>query len=390
MLEKKVVVLQVIGEMVMGGAESRIMDLLRTLDPEKVHYDFLVFNPKEQHYDQEIEARGSHVYRLQPRFKMYNYFAFCKALKAFFMAHPEIDIVQGHMTSTAAIYLPIAKQCGVKCTIAHARSAGVDPGFKGLLTKWLRRDLYRRADVLFACSSEAAKAVYGEERYKAGKVRILPNAIDLSQFAPDEENRSAGRKVREKYGLGERFVVGHVGRFHYAKNHLFLLEIFRELLKSRKDAVLLLVGDGDTYAEVRERAAHLGIGDRVVFAGMQKDTAGYYHAMDLLIFPSRYEGLPGTVVEAQAAGVPCLMSSAVTKEVAVTSLVETLSLEEGASVWAEEALAHYRRSGECKKKEGFWQECYEHLCEKGFDVTAQARMLERIYRKMAVTVHTCI
>ena len=128
MIDNKIVVLQVIGEMVMGGAESRIMDLLRTLDPEKVHYDFLVFNPKEQHYDKEIEARGSKVYRLQPRFKIYNYLSFCKALNAFFAEHPEIDIVQGHMTSTAAIYLPIAKKHGVKCTIAHARSAGSLPG----------------------------------------------------------------------------------------------------------------------------------------------------------------------------------------------------------------------------------------------------------------------
>ncbi len=376
MLGKKIVVLQVIGEMVMGGAESRIMDLLRHIDPEKVHYDFLVFNPKEQHYDKEIEERGSHVYRLQPRFKIYNYFSFCKALNAFFAEHPEIDIVQGHMTSTAAIYLPIAKKHGVKCTIAHARSAGVDPGLKGTLTKWLRRDLYKKTDVCFACSPEAAVSVFGEQWYEAGKVRILPNAIDLAQYQSVSEEEAAA--VKEKYGLQDAFVIGHVGRFHYAKNHEFLLEVFREILKQKKEARLLLVGDGDTLPMVKEKASQLGISDQVIFAGMQKDTAAYYRAMDLMVFPSHYEGLPGTVVEAQAAGVPVLMSDTVTKQVAVTPLVECMSLQKTSAEWARAAMALY------EKTKTDTENYYKILCENGFDVTAQARLLERIYTKLTM------
>ena len=376
MLGKKIVVLQVIGEMVMGGAESRIMDLLRHIDPEKVHYDFLVFNPKEQHYDKEIEERGSHVYRLQPRFKIYNYFSFCKALNAFFAEHPEIDIVQGHMTSTAAIYLPIAKKHGVKCTIAHARSAGVDPGLKGTLTKWLRRDLYKKTDVCFACSPEAAVSVFGKQWYEAGKVRILPNAIDLAQYQSVSEEEAAA--VKEKYGLQDAFVIGHVGRFHYAKNHEFLLEVFREILKQKKDARLLLVGDGDTLPMVKEKASQLGISDQVIFAGMQKDTAAYYRAMDLMVFPSHYEGLPGTVVEAQAAGVPVLMSETVTKQVAVTPLVECMSLQKNSAEWARAAMALY------EKTKTDTENYYKILCENGFDVTAQARLLERIYTKLTM------
>ena len=376
MLGKKIVVLQVIGEMVIGGAESRIMDLLRHIDPEKVHYDFLVFNPKEQHYDKEIEERGSHVYRLQPRFKIYNYFSFCKALNAFFAEHPEIDIVQGHMTSTAAIYLPIAKKHGVKCTIAHARSAGVDPGLKGTLTKWLRRDLYKKTDVCFACSPEAAVSVFGKQWYEAGKVRILPNAIDLAQYQSVSEEEAAA--VKEKYGLQDAFVIGHVGRFHYAKNHEFLLEVFREILKQKKDARLLLVGDGDTLPMVKEKASQLGISDQVIFAGMQKDTAAYYRAMDLMVFPSHYEGLPGTVVEAQAAGVPVLMSDTVTKQVAVTPLVECMSLQKNSAEWARAAMALY------EKTKTDTENYYKILCENGFDVTAQARLLERIYTKLTM------
>ena len=384
MIGNRIVVLQVIGEMVMGGAESRIMDLLRTLDPEKIHYDFLVFNPKEQHYDPEIEARGSKVYRLQPRFKIYNYFSFCKALNTFFAEHPEIDIVQGHMTSTAAIYLPIAKKHGVKCTIAHARSAGVDPGVKGKLTKWLRRDLYQKTDVCFACSKEAAISVFGKEWYEKGKVRILPNAVELTQFQTSDQNRAAAAEIRKEYGLQEHFVIGHVGRFHYAKNHVFLLEVFHEILKNKKEAKLLLVGDGDTMPAVKEKASQLGIADNVVFVGMQKDTAAYYHAMDLVVFPSHYEGLPGTVVEAQAAGLPVLMSDTVTDQVVVTPLVESYSLEKSATDWAAEAMKLYDRLQEKLGTETFRKQCYDTLCERGFDVTAQARQLERIYSKLII------
>jgi glycosyltransferase involved in cell wall biosynthesis len=384
MVGKKIVVLQVIGEMVMGGAESRIMDLLRALDPEKVHYDFLVFNPKEQHYDKEIEARGSTVYRLQPRFKIYNYFSFCKALNAFFAEHPEIDIVQGHMTSTAAIYLPIAKKHGVKCTIAHARSAGVDPGLKGKLTKWLRRDLYKKTDVCFACSKEAAISVFGRQKYEKGEVRVLPNAVELGQFQASEKNTAAADRIREEYHLQDSFVIGHVGRFHYAKNHVFLLEVFQEILKKKNEAKLLLVGDGDTMPAVKEKAAQLGIAEQVVFTGMKKDTAFFYHAMDMVIFPSHYEGLPGTVVEAQAAGLPVLMSDSVTDQVAVTPLVESYSLQRSAADWAAEALHLYEQLKERLGTEAFQKECYKVLCEKGFDVTAQARQLERIYAKMVI------
>ena len=383
MLGNRIVVLQVIGEMVMGGAESRIMDLLRALDPEKVHYDFLVFNPKEQHYDKEIEARGSHVYRLQPRFKIYNYFRFRKALNAFFAEHPEIDIVQGHMTSTAAIYLPVAKKHGVKCTIAHARSAGVDPGLKGMLTKWLRRDLYKKTDVCFACSPEAAVSVFGKQWYDAGHVRILPNAIALSRFVPNEDNRAAGDAIRKEYGLQDAFVIGHVGRFHYAKNHTFLLEVFQQILKKRPEAKLLLVGDGDTLPAVKAQAAQMGLTDCVIFAGMQKDTVAYYHAMDLVIFPSHYEGLPGTVVEAQAAGLPVLMSDTVTDQVAATPLVECFSLQKSAAEWAAEAQEWYGRLQPQLQDGAFRDTCFASLCEKGFDVAAQAAQLENIYREMA-------
>jgi glycosyltransferase involved in cell wall biosynthesis len=188
--------------------------------------------------------------------------------------------------------------------------------------------------------------------------------------------------IKKKYDLQNAFVIGHVGRFHYAKNHVFLLEVFQEIRKKKSNAKLLLVGDGDMMPAVKEKTEQLGLSEHVIFTGMQKDTAGYYRAMDLVVFPSHYEGLPGTVVEAQAAGLPVLMSDTVTDQVAVTPLVECFSLQKSAAEWAEEALALYDRLQEKLGTEMFRKECYDTLCEKGFDVTAQARQLEQIYAQM--------
>ena len=132
-------VLHVLGNTNLGGAESRIMDLYRHIDRNRVQFDFLVHSGEEGFYEKEIRELGGRIFRV-PRFRIYNYFSYRKALREFFQAHHEFALVQGHMTSTAAIYLPIAKKAGVKKTAAHARSAGVDKGLKGTVTRFLRRN----------------------------------------------------------------------------------------------------------------------------------------------------------------------------------------------------------------------------------------------------------
>lgn len=387
-MEKKIVVLQVLSCLELGGAESRVMDLCRYMKDSGIQYDFLLHDVGPDHYEEEAKQLGCRIYRV-PRFRFLNYFSYCRAVRHFFKQHSEIDIVQGHMTSTAAIYLPIAKQCGVKATIAHVRSAGVDPGIKGRLTKWLRRHLDQKADYLWACSTEAAKAVYGEEHVNAGEVRILPNAIEVDRYVPAEVLKEAGREIRKKHHLEDKFVIGHVGRFHYAKNHEFLLKVFSEILKQRKDAALLLVGEGSLMEDVKRQAKELDILGQVVFAGRQSAVEKYYQAMDVLVFPSRYEGLPGTVVEAQAAGLPCVVSDTVTKDVAVTELVDYESLNRSPGEWALIVLGHYEEMQTRKRKKfDIWDQRYVWqppegiLKANGFDVKEQAVQLQRLYREM--------
>ena len=365
-------ILHVLGNMNLGGAESRTMDLYRHIDRSRVQFDFLVHTDEACYFDNEIKELGGHIYRV-PRFRIYNYFSYRKALKNFFRTHNEFRMVQGHMTSTASVYLPIAKRAGIPVTIAHARSAGVDQGLKGKITRWMRRNLAKRADYLFTCSELAGRAVFGDKAVERGKTIFIPNAIDCAAFAYDEEKR---QQIRKELGVQNKYVIGHVGRFHYAKNHEYLIEIFAALCrmpkgeKADKDYALLLLGEGEGMEPAKELAKHLGIREQVIFAGNKANVYDYYQAMDYFVYPSRFEGLPGTMVEAQASGLRCLMSDGICEEVVVTQLVKTMNIQAPAKEWAE----HIRMTEEYER--------FSHVKEMqkaGFDVNGQAEKMMRFY-----------
>ena len=378
-------VLHVLGNTNLGGAESRIMDLYRHTDRNRVQFDFLVHSGEEGFFEKEIRELGGRIFRV-PRFRIYNYFSYRKALKEFFQKHHEFALVQGHMTSTAAIYLPIAKKAGVNKTAAHARSAGVDKGLKGTMTRFLRRNLADKADYLFTCSELAGISVYGEKAVREGKTIFIPNAIDCAGFTFDPEKR---KKMREELGLTDALIIGHVGRFHYAKNHEYLLRVFAELCRMSAGAGgstaetgadqkyhLILLGEGPLMEDTRKLAEELGVVDRVHFLGNHKNIADYYQAMDYFVYPSRYEGMPGTIVEAQASGLPCLMSDTICREVIVTELVETMSIEKEPKVWAE---GLQRRIDALVSKQENREKYAAKMAAAGFDVQAQAERMMRFY-----------
>ena len=367
-MEEPIRILHVLGGLSLGGAESRIMDLYRSTDRQKMQFDFLVHSSEKEHFDEEIETLGGRVYRV-PRFKVYNWFSYKRALKRFFAQHHEFRAVHGHMTSTAAIYLPIAKKAGIPIVIGHARSAGVAGGLKGLLTKWLRRPLKHRADYCLACSKEAGEAVYGKKWVDAGRVEVVPNAVDAAKYAYDENVRN---EMRRELGLSDKLVIGHVGSFREAKNHVFLIQIFAEIYKKRKDAVLLLLGDGALRETIEKQVSEAGLTQAVRFLGNQAKVSPYYQAMDYLVFPSLYEGLPGTVIEAQAAGLRVLVSDEVTKEAGVTELAEFFSLHKAASEWA----AYVVENCEYERKSRL-----SDIHKAGCDLSAQVARYEEIYRK---------
>ena len=372
--EKTVRVLHVLGTTNLGGAESRIMELYRCIDRNRVQFDFLVHTREDGHYSEEIRSLGGHIYSL-PRFKFFNIVQYRRAIHTFFKEHTEFTVVQGHMTSTASIYLPIAKKEYAKqslplITAAHARSAGVDKGLKGIATKILRFPLKNRADYLFTCSKEAGIAVYGKKAVREGRVWTIPNAIDTQRFRFRQDVRD---EVRSELGIQNKFVIGHVGRFGFMKNHTYLVDIFAKVCEKREDAVLVMIGKGEQEEAIREKIKGLGLEDRAYFLGNRYDVEKYYQAFDYFVFPSTFEGLPGSVAEAQAAGLHCLVSDKITKEVALTGLVSYRSIEEPSQLWADEILKNVQAAL-------IREDTGEAIVQKGFDVRRQAVQMAEFYR----------
>lgn len=361
-------ILHVLGGLSLGGAESRIMDLYRSIDKEKIQFDFLIHTDKEQYFEKEIEELGGKVYRV-PRFKVYNWFSYKRDLKQFFSHHKEFAVVHGHMTSTASIYLDYAKKEGHAVTISHARSAGVEGGFKGIVVRLLRKRLVEKSDYCLSCSGKAAEAVFGAENFKQGKVRVIPNAIQGDKYRYNELKR---QDCRDELGLFDKFVVGHVGSFRPAKNHEFLIKIFKEIHKIHNNAVLLLVGGGELMEQIKEQVKETGLSDCVIFAGVKSDVSPYYQAMDCLVFPSLFEGLPGTVIEAQVSGLPCAISDTITEEVVLTDLVKTFSLSDAPEVWAKWVVEQEGRERKDRLKE---------VQAAGFDMRSQVAEYEKLYLK---------
>lgn len=365
-------VLHVFGTTNLGGAESRVMDLYRSIDRSRVQFDFVTHTNEEGYFDREIIEMGGRIFHVPP-FRVYNTFSYKRAFRMLFEEHPEFQVVHGHMTSTAAIYLPIAKKFGVRTTIAHARSAGVDKGVKGYITSLLRKTIYRKADVLFACSMLAGKAVFGDDAWNSGRVKFVPNAVDATKF---QYNRIVREQVRKELELQDKMVIGHVGSFRYAKNHEYLLKVFgaiKKLAAERNlhiEPILLLLGDGELKETVRQQAEKMGLSKEVILLGNRDNIWKYYQAMDFVVFPSRYEGMPGTIVEAQVAGVRSLISDRISGDTIFTDLVKQKSIDSDPDEWAKEVLDTwaYERT-----------DYYEKALEAGFDVKEQAKKMMAFY-----------
>lgn len=360
-MDQPIRVLHVVTYMGRGGLETMIMNYYRHIDRSKVQFDFLVHRDFRADYDDEIEALGGKIYRLPrliPWSKSYH-----KALDAFFDNHPEYRIVHVHQDCLSAIILKAAKKHGIPVRIAHSHSSNQDKNLKYLIKLFYKRQIPSNATQLFACGKEA-----GDWMFSGAPYRIINNAIDAKSYSFCEERRD---QMREKLGIGVNvFVVGHVGRFNTVKNHTFLLDVFAAVHERNPDSRLLLVGDGDLRAEMEQKAERLGLLAYVIFTGIRSDVPDVMQAMDCFVFPSLYEGLPLTLIEAQAAGLPCIVSDGVPDECDKTGLVECISLREDAMVWADRILQYGipSRPDTCGD-----------LVRCGYDITANAQWLQNYY-----------
>ncbi|MGN1418016.1 MAG: glycosyltransferase, partial [Acutalibacteraceae bacterium] len=347
--------------------ENMLMNLYRNIDRSKVQFDFIEHTNEKAAFDDEIIALGGKIFRC-PSFKGINYFAYKKWWKDFFESNPQYTLIHGHMGRTAAIYLAQAKKKKI-FTIAHSHST-FQKNITEILYKLWSFPIRFIPDCFFACSRESGISRYGKK--VGSQCTVLKNAIDTGHFDFNMETRKA---MRHELNVEEKTVIGHVGRFFEAKNHSFLLDVFAEIHKKEPKSVLLLVGDGELRSKIENKAKSLGIFDSVIFTSVKADVAPYYQAMDVMCFPSFYEGLPLTTVEAQTAGLACVISDRVPDECILTQgLVDVMSLSDSAGNWADTVLEAAKKTRKSRKQE---------VTEKGYDIKETAKKLEAFYLENA-------
>lgn len=333
-MSKPLRVLQVFAQMNRGGAETMIMNLYRNIDRSKVQFDFIVHTEEKCVFDDEILALGGSIYRV-PRYTAKNHFHYVQTWSNFFREHKEYKIIHGHVRSTAAIYLKIANNYGLH-TIAHSHSTSSGSGFPSIVKNILQFPIRYTANYLFTCSMGAGEWLYGKKACSDDNFFILKNAIEVEKFIFNKETRS---RIRKELGIEDKFVIGHIGRFSTPKNHTFLIDVFREVLNRNNNSVLILIGDGELKSVIEKKVLELGLSENVIFMGLRSDVPELLQVMDVFLFPSLYEGLPVTLVEAQATGLPSVISSNITDEIKVTNLVNKISLNESLDHWAEKVLS---------------------------------------------------
>lgn len=354
-----------------SGVSEVIMNYYRFMNTTEVLFDFMVNEPVDADLQEWIESRGSQIY-VMPGLSMKNTFRYKKALEDFFKKHQgEYKIIHGHTPNAAAYYMPIAKKYGVPVRILHSHnSRGADSTIKRIRNRLMSQIAMKNITHRFACSKVAAAYLYGDDN-----AFILNNAIDLDKFSFDASKRA---QIRSELGISDDTVlVGHIGRMAEQKNHKFIVEIAEALtsgdyVEGDKHYKFLLIGDGPLRATIEKEIKAKHLEEQFILTGVIDNTENYYQAMDAFILPSLYEGLPVVGVEAQAAGLPTLVSNKVTKETLMASNIAMKPLED-ATDW-DQWIINY--AGNRADNTASLRKC-------GFDIKIEAKKLVEKYRKLA-------
>ena len=321
-----------------GGMESCVMNYYRNIDWSDVQFDFLC-NWENMVYADEVTAKGSKIYTIPQKSKDY---------KAYKIEYCQKEIIEKY---------------GIKKRIIHAHNSGNETSkLRGIFHYLNKTRLSQYATDYWSCSMVASEYFYNENIINSPKHHIINNAIQTKDYAFDEAVRN---EIRKEYKLEDKYVIGHVGRFQYQKNHEFLVDVFNEYLKLDNKAVLMLVGQGEGEEAIRQKVADLGIAGNVMFMGVRSDVNKLLQAMDIFVLPSHFEGLGMVLIEAQAAGLPCITSKAVVPDVVnITGNVDFVSLDDGAAIWTEAVNNDLKKN--IDRTEGA-----KLLTEAGYDISTE-------------------
>ena len=313
-----------------GGAETFLMKIYRQLDKRYYQMDFCVSSKKECFYDQEITSMGGKIFHITKKsvnpFK--NFYDIIKTVKK--GKYKSVIRISQH--SMSSLDLLAAKMGGARKLVfrsSNSNSCG------SIINRFFHKIFMPCAiiipNVKIAPSDYAAEHMFGKKQQKNGKIKIIKNGLPISEFKFNPKQRT---NIRRELGIEDKFVIGHVGRMTEQKNHQFLLEVFREYLKTNKDATLLLIGDGEKRKQIEDSVASNNIADKVIFLGVKKNISELYNAMDCFVFPSLFEGMPNTVIEAQTNGLNCIVSDTITPLLKITPNIVYCKLSDSPKKWA--------------------------------------------------------
>lgn len=363
-------ILHVIGSMECGGAETMIMNIYRNIDRTKVQFDFVLHTQKVGLYEAEILKLGGKIYRTN-KYTVLNFIQYKKWWNTFLNEHGEYRIIHGHINSSAAIYLSVAKKRGLK-TIVHSHATkNNERSLRNLVFQIMSYPIRFIADYFMACSRQAGIDRFGSKIVESEHFRVLANGIDVRKYKFCKNKRVEIRKELEI--SDEVFAICHVGRFTYAKNHDFAIEIFLEILERKSNAMFFLFGDGELKNLIEKKVKQYGVEDKIKFMGIKNNIYDYLQGMDCFLFPSLFEGLGIALIEAQATGLRCVVSEAIQKEADIKAgLVEYLPLmSEKVDVWAEKCCEA------CEFKDRI--DVSEKVIAAGYDIYNSAYEIMKFY-----------
>lgn len=365
---KKILIVITTAFVEFGGLTTVALNYYRFMDKTGMQIDFASTNAPDPSLTEKIKKEGSRYYNLGRRS---NIFVYRKNLQTLIEKN-KYDVIHIHSNSaTATLELQIAKKTNVCQRIIHIHNSTCSHMMLHRLLKPYFDKLYTYP---IACSYKAGEWIFPKDKFT-----ILNNAIDTDRFAFAETVR---KRIRDQYHLENCFVLVHVGKINEQKNHTFLVDVFVKVLQNCPSARLLCVGDGPLRERILEQAKGCGVEDKIIITGMQKNVNEYLTAGDCFVFPSLWEGLPLSLVEAQASGLRCIVSDKITTEANVTGKVRYLSLETPVSEWAEQILAaaEYDRMVESEDN-------IRLIAENGFSIQKNANRLRKIYLNEGDSVH---
>lgn len=356
----------IMGKMDSGGKKNLVMEYYRHIDREKVQFDFICDSDSQAIPDEEIQSLGGRIYRIAPYQRIIQNMLDIRKL----CIKNRYQVMHAYNSTMNVFPMFIAKMTGVPVRISESLSMAHEGEFKTVLKKLLKPMSKWFATHYMSCGEDCGRWQFGDKLFDAGKVAVFKTVVNTEFNKYDPELRE---RTRKEYELEGKMVIGHIGRFVPQKNPLFLLDIVAEVFKREKDAILLLIGDGDLREEMHKKIEKLGISNQIKYLGRREDIQPFYNAMDAFLLPSLYEGLPVVGLEAQSCGLPMFFSTEVTAEASVCELGHFLKLSDSPEKWAAELIKAMKENISVRKSRA------RDVAEAGFDSTSEALRLQKYY-----------